>query len=243
DITSLDTLEFHTRPSHTHPLLRVASPQINTALLFSGVSDHPQAFSMPRPDSSYPQFIWREADRARSDPRPGAAVGWREERAQGRVSCDPCALVQLRLSGLTYPDEDQSAIARARRRRRLAANARERRRMLGLNVAFDRLRSVIPNVESDRKLSKSETLQMAQIYISTLSELLEERDCDPEFSYPMLATGVCPTANMYMSIYSSVASFSSPLCEFNPVVMFEAQRHTAELCPEQPRKYSTPSVP
>lgn len=145
---------------------------------------------MPRPDSTYPQFIWREADRARSDPHPRAAVGWREERAQGRVSCDPCTLVQLRLSGLTCPDKDQSAIARARRRRRLAANARERRRMLGLNVAFDRLRSVIPNVESDRKLSKSETLQMAQIYISTLSELLEERDCDPEFSYPMLATDV-----------------------------------------------------
>ncbi|XP_016144775.1 fer3-like protein [Sinocyclocheilus grahami] len=145
---------------------------------------------MPRPDGSYAQFIWREADRAHSDPCPGATVGWREERVQGRASCEPCALVQLRLSGLAYPDEDQSAIARARRRRRLAANARERRRMLGLNVAFDRLRSVIPNVESDRKLSKSETLQMAQIYISTLSELLEERDCDPEFSYPMLATGV-----------------------------------------------------
>ncbi|KAL0179876.1 hypothetical protein M9458_025318, partial [Cirrhinus mrigala] len=107
-------------------------------------------------------------------------LGPAEDRTQGR----------LRLSGLTYPDEDQSAIARARRRRRLAANARERRRMLGLNVAFDRLRSVIPNVESDRKLSKSETLQMAQIYISTLSELLEERDCDSEFSYPMLGTGV-----------------------------------------------------
>ncbi|XP_028332665.1 protein atonal homolog 1-like [Gouania willdenowi] len=66
------------------------------------------------------------------------------------------------------------------RRRRLAANARERRRMLGLNVAFDRLRSVIPN--RDRKLSKSETLQMAQIYISTLSELLLREDeacCGP----------------------------------------------------------------
>lgn len=145
---------------------------------------------MPRPQGSYAQLIWKEAERARSDTHPRAAECWREERAQGRASCDPCALVQLRLSGLAYPDEDQSAIARARRRRRLAANARERRRMLGLNVAFDRLRSVIPNVESDRKLSKSETLQMAQIYISTLSELLEERECDPEFSYPTLAMGM-----------------------------------------------------
>lgn len=49
--------------------------------------------------------------------------------------------------------------------------------MLGLNVAFDRLRSVIPNLESDKKLSKSETLQMAQIYIATLSDLLQEGAC------------------------------------------------------------------
>lgn len=72
-------------------------------------------------------------------------------------------------SGLRLPAECE------RRRRRLAANARERRRMLGLNVAFERLRSVIPRLQSDRRLSKSETLQMAQIYIGTLSEMLQDR--------------------------------------------------------------------
>lgn len=90
----------------------------------------------------------------------------------------PCAIVELRLGpaggSLHYLQPDKCALERAQRRRRLAANARERRRMLGLNVAFDRLRSVIPNLESDKKLSKSETLQMAQIYIATLSELLQE---------------------------------------------------------------------
>ncbi|KAL3968168.1 ER degradation enhancer, mannosidase alpha-like 3 [Sarotherodon galilaeus] len=90
----------------------------------------------------------------------------------------PRAIVELRLGAaggaLHYLPPDTSALERAQRRRRLAANARERRRMLGLNVAFDRLRSVIPNTDSDRKLSKSETLQMAQIYISTLSELLQQ---------------------------------------------------------------------
>uniref|UniRef100_A0A673CDU4 Atonal bHLH transcription factor 1c n=1 Tax=Sphaeramia orbicularis TaxID=375764 RepID=A0A673CDU4_9TELE len=111
-------------------------------------------------------------------------------RAQGRAEaertrggCDhrdpPCAIVELRLGpggggALHYLQPDKCALERAQRRRRLAANARERRRMLGLNVAFDRLRSVIPNLESDKKLSKSETLQMAQIYIATLSELLQE---------------------------------------------------------------------
>lgn len=56
--------------------------------------------------------------------------------------------------------------------RRVAANARERRRMHGLNKAFDELRSVIPSLENERKLSKFDTLQMAQIYITELSELL-----------------------------------------------------------------------
>lgn len=59
------------------------------------------------------------------------------------------------------------------RRRRLAANARERRRMNSLNDAFDRLREVVPSLGNDRKLSKFETLQMAQTYISALCDLLE----------------------------------------------------------------------
>ncbi|CAG9772502.1 unnamed protein product [Ceutorhynchus assimilis] len=59
------------------------------------------------------------------------------------------------------------------RRRRLAANARERRRMQSLNQAFDRLRTFLPQLGQDRQLSKFETLQMAQTYISALYDLLE----------------------------------------------------------------------
>ncbi|CAL1260746.1 unnamed protein product [Larinioides sclopetarius] len=44
--------------------------------------------------------------------------------------------------------------------------------MHSLNVAFDRLRDVVPSIGNDRKLSKYETLQMAQSYITALSELL-----------------------------------------------------------------------
>ncbi|XP_057682971.1 transcription factor Atoh7-like [Corythoichthys intestinalis] len=96
-------------------------------------------------------------------------------KAEEESAWPPCTIVQLRLSpGSIHLQPDAPALERAQRRRRLAANARERRRMLGLNVAFDRLRSVIPQLESDKKLSKSETLQMAQIYIATLSELLHE---------------------------------------------------------------------
>ncbi|KAM9716329.1 uncharacterized protein atoh1c [Menidia menidia] len=92
-----------------------------------------------------------------------------------------CAIVELRMrpGGYLPADRcaDRCALQRAQRRRRLAANARERRRMRGLNVAFDRLRSALPTLDGHRKLSKSETLQMAQIYISTLTELLREGAC------------------------------------------------------------------
>lgn len=59
------------------------------------------------------------------------------------------------------------------KRRRQAANARERKRMNGLNEAFDRLREVVPAPTIDQKLSKYETLQMAQTYIAALCEMLE----------------------------------------------------------------------
>ena len=55
----------------------------------------------------------------------------------------------------------------------MAANARERKRMNGLNDAFERLRQHIPELGNDRKLSKFETLQMAQTYISALRELVQ----------------------------------------------------------------------
>jgi len=59
------------------------------------------------------------------------------------------------------------------KKRRLAANARERRRMMNLNTAFDRLRTHLPSLGNDRQLSKYETLQMAQTYISALCDLLQ----------------------------------------------------------------------
>lgn len=58
------------------------------------------------------------------------------------------------------------------KKRRLAANARERRRMNSLNDAYEKLRDVLPNLGPDKKFSKSETLHMAQTYMSSLIEIL-----------------------------------------------------------------------
>ena len=61
-----------------------------------------------------------------------------------------------------------------KRRRRLLANERERRRVTILNEAFDQLRAaVVPLVTSQhRKLSKFDTLQLAQCYIHALVDVL-----------------------------------------------------------------------
>merc|ERR1719319_1806364 len=61
-------------------------------------------------------------------------------------------------------------------KRRRAANARERKRMDGLNGAFERLRDHIPEFGGDKKLSKIETLQMARSYITALNILLQQSD-------------------------------------------------------------------
>lgn len=58
------------------------------------------------------------------------------------------------------------------KKRRLAANARERRRMNNLNDAYEKLRDVLPNLGPDKKLSKFETLQMAQTYMNELKTIL-----------------------------------------------------------------------
>lgn len=59
------------------------------------------------------------------------------------------------------------------KKRRLAANARERRRMHSLNLAFDKLRTHLPSIGKDQQLSKFETLQMAQEYIEQLYNFLQ----------------------------------------------------------------------
>ena len=68
------------------------------------------------------------------------------------------------------------------KKRRLAANARERRRMNGLNDAFNKLRDVVPSLGVDYKLSKFETLQMAQTYITAMIEMLENNTDETKYS-------------------------------------------------------------
>lgn len=88
-------------------------------------------------------------------------------------SCDLDDKTSCRSSAIYRKQRRSKVITKdVMKRRRLAANARERRRMTGLNEAFDRLRTVLPCLSGDQKLSKFETLQMAQSYISALKDIL-----------------------------------------------------------------------
>ncbi|TRY55472.1 hypothetical protein DNTS_032269 [Danionella cerebrum] len=61
-----------------------------------------------------------------------------------------------------------------RHSQRSAANARERARMQVLSKAFSRLKTSLPWVPADTKLSKLDTLRLASSYISHLRQLLQE---------------------------------------------------------------------
>jgi hypothetical protein len=97
---------------------------------------------------------------------PGLHLQSRSRRASSRGSGS-------RRGHFGCPGSERATSPTIVKKRRLAANARERRRMNGLNEAFDRLREVIPSLGEDHKLSKFETLQMAQTYISALCDLLD----------------------------------------------------------------------
>ncbi|KAI1902514.1 hypothetical protein AGOR_G00045540 [Albula goreensis] len=58
---------------------------------------------------------------------------------------------------------------------RQAANVRERRRMFSLNEAFDELRKKVPTFAYEKRLSRIETLRLAIVYISFMTDLLKEK--------------------------------------------------------------------
>ncbi|CAG5120547.1 unnamed protein product, partial [Candidula unifasciata] len=59
---------------------------------------------------------------------------------------------------------------------RNAANARERSRMRVLSKAFTRLKTTLPWVPPDTKLSKLDTLRLASSYIAHLKQILDHEE-------------------------------------------------------------------
>ncbi|XP_053569129.1 musculin isoform X2 [Bombina bombina] len=68
---------------------------------------------------------------------------------------------------------------------RNAANARERARMRVLSKAFSRLKTSLPWVPPDTKLSKLDTLRLASSYIGHLRQLLQEDRYENSYVHPV----------------------------------------------------------
>lgn len=68
---------------------------------------------------------------------------------------------------------------------RNAANARERARMRVLSKAFSRLKTTLPWVPADTKLSKLDTLRLASSYIAHLRQILSNDKYENGFIHPV----------------------------------------------------------
>ncbi|KAL8577913.1 hypothetical protein ACOMHN_011909 [Nucella lapillus] len=69
-----------------------------------------------------------------------------------------------------------SLVLKQKKTRRIKANDRERNRMHSLNDALETLRKVLPSFPDDSKLTKIETLRLANNYIWALSETIKTVD-------------------------------------------------------------------
>ncbi|XP_004602447.1 musculin [Sorex araneus] len=78
--------------------------------------------------------------------------------------------------------------AEGRQSQRNAANARERARMRVLSKAFSRLKTSLPWVPPDTKLSKLDTLRLASSYIAHLRQLLQEDRYENGYVHPVNLT-------------------------------------------------------
>ena len=100
------------------------------------------------------------------------------------LALSPCEYSNF--GSLIYNSETIAKRKKKRKRNELhqiqqrhAANMRERRRMQSINAAFEGLRSHIPTLPYEKRLSKVDTLRLAIGYISFLAETLNscERSC------------------------------------------------------------------
>ncbi|KAG8570644.1 hypothetical protein GDO81_011364 [Engystomops pustulosus] len=85
------------------------------------------------------------------------------------------------------PDKKQAprSSKECKQSQRNAANARERARMRVLSKAFSRLKTSLPWVPPDTKLSKLDTLRLASSYIAHLRQLLQDDRYDNSYVHPV----------------------------------------------------------
>ncbi|XP_077408230.1 transcription factor 21 [Vanacampus margaritifer] len=84
--------------------------------------------------------------------------------------------------------EDGGGPREGKQVQRNAANARERARMRVLSKAFSRLKTSLPWVPADTKLSKLDTLRLASSYIAHLRQVLANDKYESGYIHPVNLT-------------------------------------------------------
>ncbi|KAJ0026923.1 hypothetical protein NQD34_017923 [Periophthalmus magnuspinnatus] len=82
----------------------------------------------------------------------------------------------------------KGALQEGKQVQRNAANARERARMRVLSKAFSRLKTSLPWVPPDTKLSKLDTLRLASSYIAHLRQILANDKYENGYIHPVNLT-------------------------------------------------------
>ncbi|XP_029452464.1 transcription factor 21 [Rhinatrema bivittatum] len=95
---------------------------------------------------------------------------------------------------------------------RNAANARERARMRVLSKAFSRLKTTLPWVPPDTKLSKLDTLRLASSYIAHLRQILANDKYENGYIHPVNLTWPFMVAGKPDSDLKDVVTSSGRLC-------------------------------
>uniref|UniRef100_A0A803VB90 Musculin n=1 Tax=Ficedula albicollis TaxID=59894 RepID=A0A803VB90_FICAL len=106
----------------------------------------------------------------------------RGPRASGRGAAPGAGLRRAR------PPPRAPLLPSGKQSQRNAANARERARMRVLSKAFSRLKTSLPWVPPDTKLSKLDTLRLASSYIAHLRQLLQEDRYENGYVHPVNLT-------------------------------------------------------
>lgn len=104
------------------------------------------------------------------------------------------AVLSSSLSSMSHLGHRSSTKEKPQQRN--AANARERARMRVLSRAFCRLKTTLPWVPADTKLSKLDTLRLATTYIAHLRGVLVEgssNESSPVPSHPLSMVSQCFT--------------------------------------------------
>ena len=166
----------------------VAFPHHRPNHMVVGSKQHQQRPQVDTPAPSFPSYRLRmydgDDDSEDEDDDDDDSCAWNEGEEENGSGAEErsgqlhhhnqraCALAGSAHAGYSASSKRRRNITIVQRK---AANVRERKRMYGLNEAFDALRRKVPAFAYEKRLSRIDTLRLAMLYISFMSDLLGDR--------------------------------------------------------------------